>query len=346
MNNRIDALTSTRGFAALMVVIFHFGCDIFPFSYCDRFFSGGNFAVSYFFVLSGFVMYLTYHAKEVAYKSFMGKRIARIVPLYLFALLLVAGQELYKHYTKAEALEPHFLRKLVLSITFLQAYVPGYALGLNVPGWSLSIEMFFYLLFPLLLWLQKKNEQRFVWITAVVFFVSQLVHLLLLKHYDPATPTQHDLVFYNPVLHLNEFMTGMCGGYFYFRMKESGRRFSSLPLLMLIVLMITFIPRAISIHNGLIGPLFLLFILAVAINDPRFLNLKPLIFLGEISYGIYILQLPVNILATGINGRFLHLAALPFFYFYLILLLIICSICYYAIEIPAARFINARIKKY
>lgn len=346
MNNRIDALTSTRGFAALMVVIFHFGCDVLPFSYCDRFFSGGNFAVSYFFVLSGFVMYLTYHAKQVSYKSFIGKRIARIAPLYLFALLLVAVHELYKYYTVVEPLEPHFLRKLALSIGFLQAYVPGYALGLNVPGWSLSIEMFFYLLFPLLLWLQEKNEQHFVWITLVIFFVSQLVHLLLLKHYNPATPAQHDLIFYNPIMHLNEFMTGMCGGYFYFKMKETGRRFSSLPLLVLIVLMITFIPRAISIHNGLIGPLFLLFILAVAVNNPRFLNLKPLIFLGEISYGIYILQLPVNIFATGINERFLHLPTLPFFYFYLILLLTFCSICYYVIEIPAARFINARINKY
>ncbi len=344
MNNRIDALTATRGFAALMVVIFHFGCNVFPFSYCDRFFSGGNFAVSYFFVLSGFVMYMAYHSKEVDYGIYLRRRVARIVPLYLFAILLMILPQVYNYLAYGTGLEENFLSKLLLNITLMQAYVPGYALTLNIPGWSLSVEMFFYLLFPLLLLLQKKNEKRFVWITAIVFFLSQFVHLFLIKLFSQPTAQQHDLIYYNPIMHINQFMIGICGGFFLAVIRRKGIRLSALIFLVAIIMLISFLPRSISIHNGLLAPVFLLLILAVAVNPSKALESRPLIFLGEISYGIYILQLPVNQFATMLNTQYLHLGDVSFFYFYLVLLLLVCTLCYYVIEQPFATLINRRKK--
>src|SRR4051812_17074411 len=85
---QIDSLTSTRAVAAIMVFIHHFGREIFPFSKWPKVFSSGNLAVSYFFVLSGFVLYIGYHGKNFSYGDFLKRRIARIVPIYEIALFL------------------------------------------------------------------------------------------------------------------------------------------------------------------------------------------------------------------------------------------------------------------
>src|SRR5690349_3485064 len=84
----IDSLTSTRAFAALLVVAFHFANINTGIPFIDRFFKNGNLAVSYFFVLSGYIMYLSYVDIYRGYKNFIQRRIARIVPLYWVALIL------------------------------------------------------------------------------------------------------------------------------------------------------------------------------------------------------------------------------------------------------------------
>lgn len=54
----IDSLTVTRAFAAILIVIYHFANINTGISWIDRFFKNGNLAVSYFFVISGYIMYL------------------------------------------------------------------------------------------------------------------------------------------------------------------------------------------------------------------------------------------------------------------------------------------------
>ena len=84
----INSLTATRGFAALLVVVFHYGCTVFPFNQAEHFFRNGNLAVNYFFVLSGFVMYSAYSQRQITYGYFIRRRFARIYPAYLLAVLL------------------------------------------------------------------------------------------------------------------------------------------------------------------------------------------------------------------------------------------------------------------
>lgn len=78
-----------RGLAALMVVYFHlFGYQI---STPLSMFAGGEFGVDMFFVISGFVMWITTERGNVTPQEFVTRRIVRVVPLYwLFTLLLVA----------------------------------------------------------------------------------------------------------------------------------------------------------------------------------------------------------------------------------------------------------------
>jgi peptidoglycan/LPS O-acetylase OafA/YrhL len=333
---KVDSLTSTRAFAAILVVIHHFGRDVFPFKRFPGFFGNGNLAVSYFFVLSGFVMYNVYADKDLSYKDFIVKRVARIVPVYYLALLLFISLPILLH-----QLPNDFTKQLFIHVLFLQAYIPGYALTLNGPAWTLSVEMFFYCLFPALLLFQKKNNGGFIVSLIVLFICSQAIHLWYSTHKYLLSDDNIDLVYFNPLIHLNQFLIGMAGGRFY--QKTKGKtNYVLMPLLLLcaLFLLIIFRPENLSYQTGLIAPVFMLFIVSVAKNDPPILNIKPLVVLGEISYGIYILQVPVFAITNYMNSQYFQLRWGYFFYASLLLLILISFVSYYLIEKPLRKWIS------
>lgn len=257
MKYRIGALTTTRAIAAFMVVIFHYGCTVFPFNLQEHFFRQGNLAVGYFFVLSGFVMYLSYADSSISYGSFILRRLARIWPLYAFAIVLASLYPLYQYVIHSVPLEPNFVKAFFLNIALLQAYIPGYALTVNSPGWSLSVEMFFYLLFPFLLLFGKKRPSSFLAATIIIYIVLQILHVFLIKNMHPQYPSpQHDFVYYQPVFHLSQFMVGICGAIFFKRGSFQHAGLLSLMYAVLVVVGINNAPAGISLHNGLLAPLF------------------------------------------------------------------------------------------
>ncbi len=345
MSNRIDALTSTRGFASILVVIFHFGSNVFPF-YCDwSFFRIGNVAVNYFFVLSGFVLTLVYRNVSLSYGEFIKRRFARIAPVYYLALLLAVLPALYFHYFKhALRLDPHFYLKFILSALFLQAYIPGYALVLNGVAWTISVEFLFYFLFPFLVVLLRKSR-IFIGVTIVLFIISQGIEIFLANTQTEEYVQWLGFFFFNPVAHLNEFLIGMTGAYFYFLVKDRTyfkTKLISPALLVIIVVIIHLLSSKAVIMSALLVPLFMLLIIAVASENPKLLNYFPLVFIGEISYGIYILQRPVHYyFVDQLNIKYFHLTGTPLFYAYFISLLLVSSLSYYIIERPLRRKINS-----
>lgn len=89
---RIDQLTFTRFIAAILMAIFHFEKEspLFNNSYLDFIIRKANIGVSYFFVLSGFVMIIAYsNQKKIYWKTYLKNRFARIYPIYFSSLLLV-----------------------------------------------------------------------------------------------------------------------------------------------------------------------------------------------------------------------------------------------------------------
>lgn len=143
----IRSLTGLRGLAALFVVIFHEAGNFKASNPLQVFLQHGYNAVDLFFVLSGFVMALTYsrniHSAR-GYIAFLGKRIARIYPLYFIATLatfsLVKAGAIHSGGISAET--------LLLNLAMLQAW--WFAPSIVLPAWSISTEWAAYLLFPLL----------------------------------------------------------------------------------------------------------------------------------------------------------------------------------------------------
>lgn len=295
-NVRVEQLTFTRFLAALAVVIFHFGGDAFPFQgeAVNYFVARANNAVSYFFILSGFVMILAYYrASSISFGNYLKKRLLRIYPMYVMAL----GLALVCHLHYGQALQ---LDALWLHLTLLQSWVPGKALSINSPGWSLSVEFFFYLLFPLLFnWLYRAFSFRRLLILGFVFFaISQLAFHLLLhaSWFRQPTVEWHEFAFYFPLMHLNEFVIGNIAGLFFLRYRPSGNFDGVLLLLLVAVLAALKLKIGVLYHNGMLAVFFVPMMVLLAGNTglmTRIFSWQPLVFLGEISYAMYILQMPI-----------------------------------------------------
>lgn len=341
----INTLTATRAVAAIMVFVHHMGGDIVPFSLYPSVFHIGNIAVGYFFVLSGFVLYLSYRDKEIRYSDYIKRRLARIMPIYLLALVMTIGVSVAIN--DYQVFSARSLKEIGLSIFCLQSFVPGYPTVLNFPAWSISVEMFFYVLFPFLLLLQKGNLKVFVLLTIVLFAASQYFNLRYTLLQDSVGAGVFDIITYSPQIHLSQFLVGMLGGYLYGRLQFSFPRFRWLPLVAfaLVMLVVAYRPQHISYQVGLIAPLFMVLILVIAINNPKWLNARPLVFLGEISYGIYILQHPVYTILDNANSQYIHISKTYFFYCSLAALILVASVTYYLVEMPVRRFMSSSFAK-
>lgn len=292
---KIEQLPFTRFIAAILVVCFHFGRETalfyeHPFQFL---FNRGNIAVSYFFVLSGFVMLIAYFQKpKLDLLSYFSARFARIYPLYLLSIILVASLSFFCG--TADKLG------LILNIFMIQAWIPGMATSFNLPAWSLCIELLFYIIFPfLLLHLYKKIDYKKLLTPAVLFWMlSLIISGILFKnrnlHLLPFVPTDF---LYFPILHLNEFLLGNIAALWFLNQAPKQKNYDIAIVLTIILLIVVLkIPTGPLYHNGLWAPLFVVLILLLSSNNgyiSRLFKHRFLVFLGEISYGIYILQYAV-----------------------------------------------------
>lgn len=343
---RIEQLTFTRFIAALSIVVFHFGADIFPFNYnCFSFLiKQANLGVSYFFILSGFVMIIAYgqNGKRVDKFKYYMNRLARIYPIYLAALLLMV----IFYFADKRAVSP---TEFVLSFFVVQAWIPPYPLTLNGPGWSLAVEFFFYALFPLLFnRIYAKTELKKLFIPIISFWaVSQIILNILgnSSFYKGFPSNSHDLLYYNPIMHLNEFLIGNLAGLFFLKMDKTKSKNYTWHLLVLLILLILLLklPIPVTFHDGLLAIIFIPFILFFSLSSgtlAKIFNSKALIFLGEISYGIYILQIPVYYWSMGLLRYLGFHNNYVLFYFPLIILIASSSLSYVYIETPLRKMIK------
>lgn len=167
INNEIRSITGLRAIAALGVYINHFGNPAWFPNSLNNIQSNGGFAVPFFFVLSGFVLTLAHDGKKIDARVFYLNRFARIGPTYLVALLIAVAYVSLSGFT--------FDHVFMMHLFGLQAWFPtsdsGFAF--NGPGWTISVEIFFYALFPILFALFHSRHAFFgKWQTIVLLGIS------------------------------------------------------------------------------------------------------------------------------------------------------------------------------
>jgi peptidoglycan/LPS O-acetylase OafA/YrhL len=293
MYPHLRRLTPLRFVAAIIVVIFHFGKDVPAFNngWLQVVAQQGYIGVSFFFCLSGFIMGTIYGKRMNRFEKaeYWLSRVARIYPVYVLGLALAIMSQ-WKPGISA----------VILSSFALQAYVPGYSLTLNAPGWSLSVEMFFYLLFPFLAVGLTKSNLRFTAIAAILLWVaSQILTAYLFRfHYTGYPSKSHDFIFYFPAMHLSEFVLGaVTGAAFSPSVKKWKVGLGCVAAFALVSIVVGLFPKFSLIpfpQNGLYAPIFLALICTlVSLPKIGLLENRQLITLGEASYAIYILQFPI-----------------------------------------------------
>ncbi len=295
----ITPLNAVRFLAAIAIVIYHYGRWSWPFSLSvlQPYVLNANTGVTLFFVLSGFIMVHVYGKTLTTLnpqniQAFYRARLARIVPLYIVALLLTV-------WSFSVTNETWSVRSLLFQLFFLQAWIPKESLLLNFTGWSLSVEFLFYAIFPFCFArLQRLRSSRQFVITGAFWLISNLIMMVLVYIYFPDVERANSFIKFFPLLHVNSFLIGMLAGMWFSRSKQQVYYLLILAALFILGVFPFLIPpeKWSLFHNDLLAPAFAILIIALARSKHRFTKMlasRSLILGGDISYGIYILQVPV-----------------------------------------------------
>jgi peptidoglycan/LPS O-acetylase OafA/YrhL len=320
----LPALTGLRFFAALHVVVFHFGggwMEGAP-GWVQAIYQCGYASVGLFFVLSGFVLSYNYLGPDgrmaVEPRTFWIARVARIYPVYVLALVL-----LFPH-VSAGSLAANSVgmaaAKLAVgggsALLLVHTWLPPATLYWNPPGWSVAVEAFFYALFPLAVaWVGRLRRERLGWTLAALWALGLLPSLLYLglePDGAPATILSRGVwitvLKFNPVMRLPEFLMGVVlGRLFVLEAPGRGRTGALLAAGAALLTLGAFassqhLPFAL-LHNALLAPVYALLVYGLARGGGGLgwlLSRPSLVRLGEASYALYILHHPVWIAAGAV----------------------------------------------
>jgi len=356
---RLPAVTSLRFFAAFHVALFHMnemGAITGP-AWLKTFAGIGYVGVSFFFVLSGFILVYTYAGRNIVLGDFYQTRFARIYPAYLFSLLLSFPffyfGAMKMHIPFFYFAEHHFTLSAVLVLLLLQAWVPPAALAWNSVAWSLSVEAFFYAIFPFALNRFGKFSRRVLWAVIPACWIAGLaisIGYLAMRPAGAAYVSSANwsgavqFVKFFPLVRLPEFLMGMVCGYLFIRSERNPKL--ALPLVALGLLGVAAVAAAskfvpyLVVHTAMSGPAFAAVVYGIALQPKwaSWLNNRLLVLFGDASYSFYLLHTmfvwpffhDFKTQAVRNNG-FLGIAI------WTVMMLIISSLVYRFIEEPSRR---------
>lgn len=351
-SGQILALTGLRYFAAALVVVFHFSRS--SLSILKGFVDHGGFGVVIFFVLSGFILAYSYNAGVGKIRgtklAFWGARVARLYPTYVVGIILMAPVVLVR------STEPAWqqLASGVLSFALIQSWFNslGTSWGMwNPPGWSLSAEAFFYLLFPAIyVTLSKLSTMRL----AVFAIVCWGIGVLSVFTQVVVGLAAGDLWGYIPLVRLPEFLIGVVAGLIWER-RNSLAFDRAAPWITILsagaILFVMFLPLGSRWYgSATFAPLVAVFICALACDRgpiAKILSRRPLVELGKASFSLYILHWPVWMIVNEVFGSSALAVRQPNLYFSLYFVLNTClaCICFKYFEEPLNRILRQKLAK-
>jgi peptidoglycan/LPS O-acetylase OafA/YrhL len=318
--SRLASVDMLRGVASLSVCLFHFASgntlwltDDF---WIKRVFNYGHLGVEMFFIISGFVIPYSLFKSGYAYQDggkFLLKRLIRIDPPYIAAIILIVCLSYISTlspYYKGTGYQIDF-GNLALHLGYINSFVNQP--WLNPVFWTLALEFQFYIimaiLFPLMVYKQK--------------FVNYLVvFLFLISHFIITNPS---FIFFSSPF----FVLGML--IFYLKNKQHN---TSLILFFIVATLLLIYQQ-----NSIASTFASIFTFVVIAYLKNWSN-KWLLFIGTISYSLYLIHVPfggrlINFFLNFVEGNYLRTVAL----FLILLVTIYASYIFYKfIELRAIMF--------
>lgn len=329
---RLDALTGIRAFAALSVVVFHYqawylGRDVFPYGYLG---------VDLFFILSGFVISYAHQrdSRTVSLRTaaaFYGLRLARIYPVHVTVLIGMIAMLSLGGLLGLQPRHPEQFRlnALIADLLLVHAWGP-WAEAWNGPSWSISCEWFAYLLFPLLMYFCSRLK----------FLAGAMAILLALFLASYQTIFAGDLNRHEGLPALVRVVLEFAMGMVLFQLYVHGRLRR---LQQDAVVVGAFLVWLLSGWTNWFEPIsvatFCLFIAAAAGENvlARVLRLKSFVYLGEISYSVYMIHVPLVMSVGKIGLYMIGRGWNPWMVMGSMILLTIglASVMYHFVEVPS-----------
>jgi peptidoglycan/LPS O-acetylase OafA/YrhL len=306
---QINTLTSLRFFAAMWVVLYHYwpNLGVSPPAVVEK----GYLGVELFFTLSGFILshvYLdSFERGGFRYGAFLWARLARIYPLHLATLAgvgaMAAGAAAIGHDVDANVLS---WAALPANLLLVQAWGLAPVAGWNHPSWSISAEWFAYLSFPAFAWAALKLQRRPMLALAGALALPVLVYAAF-QQLTGESLTQATIAW--GVLRIVPCFALGCALFLVWRTDRlrgfgaaaAGAFFSGAATLGLAA---AGAPDAVIVCAAA-GLIYCLAALAKAGRNTG--GGRILVYLGEISYSIYMICIPWKLLFVNLAAQAFHL---------------------------------------
>jgi len=300
---RLDALTGLRCFAALNIVFFHFSNPDW-FGPLAPVVNAGYLSVSFFIMLSGFVLAYNYAGRaregKLGKVRFWKARFTRLYPIYLLSLALGWTTFLGERAAHTPAM---FWAGTILTPLLLQGWIPEIATFGNTPAWTMSAEAAYYVVFP---WIAAvRPPQRLIghlwrlgglWLLGLIpgtlYVIFNPDHIVHVDRFSSA-PWLQALKF-TPLPHLPSFTFGVMLASLDEIIDRTGMLRVVLGLIGfagIYTILVLGLPYAL-IHDGLLMPLFGCLILGLSGTNllSKLFGFRAFVFVGESSYCLYLMH--------------------------------------------------------
>jgi exopolysaccharide production protein ExoZ len=280
--SEVVSIQQLRGLAAMLVVFHHSNAAT---GWLFAPFAGLKFGIAgvdIFFVISGFIMYVA--ARRERAGEFLVKRVIRVVPLYWIAIATLVLMRL------AHFGEPDLTATTIAKSLFFVPYrfdpTSWHVYPVLVPGWSLNIEMFFYLLFAIGLLLRRPAAFSTIAILAAVM-------IGLVAHPSSAVPFTYTRSI------MLEFVVGLGVAWAYENCRLARWMGLALPLGALLILASDGLPFDDALTRSLGGIAVVVGALALEAHGTR-LKARLATMIGDASYSIYLFHIMVLMLVSRV----------------------------------------------
>lgn len=321
---RIDELDSLRGIAAIAVSFAHFHVGL---KLIDQIGVYAQHGVELFFLISGFVIFMTLQKRQTVL-DFLVARFARLYPAYIISVGFIA---------LLFFLFPAYLPQAPTTRTFLGDLMIWHPLfnfdSVTVVYWTLWVEIRFYGLMVLILILKQTNRiERFLWIWLLFVCGYEAIQVVVFGN-----KSKIPVLSFVYALAIPGFVHYFISGIIFY--KIFNRDFNKGHFILLGACLARELYLFSSHTTPIVLGCYVLFFLLIS-NKLGFLRLKPFLFLGKISYSLYLTHHILGNLTIKILS--VHTAISPGVKFLIteVVTIGVATIICYLIEYPAMRIVK------
>lgn len=351
----LPALTGVRTFLAMNIMLFHFTPS--HIDWIVPIVGHGFVFVGFFLLISGFILSYNYGERGASLdrKKFWIARAVRLYPVYLISLAVSIPVLIEEFHARSRV---QFLEGVIATPLLLQGWNPWLATFWNTVAWTLSTEVFLYLLFPFLICIKLPEKVwKLIGLGLVLWAVGLIPHwIYILTNPDGlGVVDRYSYGYYlrglkfTPLPYVCTFMCGVILGKMQRIWNLSQRQRAVMAIGAVGCLLVFFYFLAdhvpyVLMHGGLLTPLFATLVLGVTGKNivSGFFGWRPFVIIGETTFCLYLLHFNVlQMMRDHHVAEKLHYTAIEPWPSYLIMVGI-AFLLYHYVENPARKWLLAK----